>query len=318
MQKACMIWLKLISVHHLIQSWFPELENGIADADSYQNGNGEALIGFDFEVVTESFSADSDIANLINNNNQPVYYFDYAQRIIPESAVPASFAGNSSNGNGSVNRIAFHNQHVYVISRSNLTIFEDLGNLNKVYDQMMGNNMETVYPDGDRLFIGTQNSMMLLDITNPQQPDYVSDFWHVTACDPVYPEGNVAYVTLRTGDQNNCPGNENALIVLDITNPYNPVEQEEFVMDSPYGMTMIGNLLYVGEGSNGLRIFDATDRLNLREIKHDKNVTAYDVIAHPTKSNILLISGPQGIGQYEVDQNQSFSLIHPNWCITSS
>ena len=285
-------------------------ENSIADEETFKNLDGETLIGFEFEEVTENFNADDEVVNLINNNHQPFYYFDYAQQIIPESAVPASFAGNSSNGNGSVNRVAFHNDHVYVISRANLTIFEDNGNLTKVYSQFMGSNMETVFPDKDRLFIGTQNAMMLLDISTPQQPNYVSNFWHATACDPVYPEGNVAYVTLRTGDQNNCPGDENALIVLDITDPYIPIEQAEFVMDSPYGMTMIGHLLYVGEGDNGLRIFDATDRLNIKQIKHDKNVTAYDVIAHPTKSNILLISGPEGIGQYEVDNDQSFNLIH--------
>ena len=85
----------------------------------------------------------------------------------------------------------------------------------------------------DRLFVGTQNSMEVFGLANPESPNHVGSFWHATSCDPVYPVDDVAYVTLRTGDFSNCPGDINALVVLDITNVSNPREEQEITMKSP-------------------------------------------------------------------------------------
>ena len=60
----------------------------------------------------------------------------------------------------------------------------------------------------------------------------------------------------------NAPAMKNALIVLDITSMALAEQIQEIEMESPYGLTMIGDKLYVGEGENGLKIFDATDRRN--------------------------------------------------------
>ena len=81
-------------------------------------------------------------------------------------------------------------------------------------------------------------------------------------------------------------------------------------MESPFGMTLIGDKLYVGEGQNGLKVFDASQRNSLHEIKFDQTVQAYDIIAHPTNENRILISGPDGYGQYDVDPlTEDYSLI---------
>ena len=281
-----------------------------AIAEEMTNERGETLIGFNFETVTEKFKVDTDVANTVQNDLDNYIYFDYARQIIPTSAVPASFAGNSGDGNGSVNRIAVHNEHVYAISRSHMTVYKDGGSFEKVSDAWLGSDMETIFPHNKHLFIGSQSSMTIYGLNNPENPEFVSGFWHATACDPVYPVDDVAYVTLRTGDFTNCPGDENALIVLDISTIQAPQEVQEITMSSPYGMTLINDLLYVGEGANGLRIFDVTDRKKPVQLTHDKSVTAYDVIAHPTKSDVLLIAGPDGLSQYQIDGDQSMDLLN--------
>ena len=279
----------------------------LAFAEELKNDAGETLIGFDFEVVTESVNDRGDFWNALTVDD--VIFYDYANSLIPRSAVPASFAGNSNSGIGSVNRVTFFNDHVYVISNSIINVFSDEGTFEKANEVFMGNQMETIYPFQDKLFIGTRNSMEVLDVSDPANPQRVSSFWHATSCDPVYPTDEVAYVTLRTGDFSNCPGDINALIVLSIQEITNPTELQEIEMLSPYGITLIDNKLYVGEGANGLKIFDATNRENLTLETYDNSIQAYDVIAHPTRPDLLLIAGPEGLGQYEIEAGSGLGLL---------
>lgn len=275
------------------------LENAISP--DLVNAQGETLIGFEFETITEQVNKDDDIYSQIIDASGPLY-FDYEQNLIPPSAVPTSFAGSSNSAIGSINRIAEMNGYVYVIGNSKLSVYDDNGGFQQVYSEFVGWQMETVFPFNDRLFIGTRNSVDIYNVSDPANPSYESGFWHATSCDPVYPiEGDIAYATLRTGDDAFCPGDENALVVLDVSTLSWPNQIQEIGMESPYGLTMIGDQLYVGEGPNGLKIFDATDRRNLRLVEHDRSIQAYDVLAHPVWSNIVMIAGPEGFSQYRIE-----------------
>ncbi|MFK7936973.1 MAG: LVIVD repeat-containing protein [Saprospiraceae bacterium] len=280
-----------------------------AFAQEFADNDGRTLIGFDFERVTEELDPDDNIYNLITAGEQEFFYFDFNQRLIPESAVPSSFAGSSNSSVGSVNRITYYKEHVYVVSRSELSTFSDAGKFELLNKNQTGWDMETVFPHQDRLFVGTRQSVDIYDLADLSNPQQAGSFWHATSCDPVYPDGDVAYVTLRTGDISNCPGDENALVVLDINDIQFPQSIQEITMESPYGITLIGDRLFVGEGANGLKIFDASDRRNIALIKHDKNIEAYDVIAHPTRSDMVLIAGPNGLGQYEVQGGTDLGLV---------
>lgn len=283
------------------------IENAIGQEIS--NFGGESLIGFELEVVTEKVSKDSDIYNHIYDGDSHVYY-DYEENLIPPSAVPSSFAGNSSNAIGTVNRIAYLDEYLYVIGKSKLTIYDDSGDFTQVYNGYFGSNMETIYPMGDRLFVGTNNSVDIYSIADPANPQYESGFWHATSCDPVFPiDENTAYATLRTGEFATCPGDINALVVLDISRFGSVEEVQEIEMVSPYGLTAIGDKLYVGEGANGLKVFNNTNNRELELVKWDQSVKAYDVLAHPTLSHILLIAGPDGLSQYQIGQSSELQLL---------
>ncbi len=274
----------------------------------FENAVGERLIGFNFEVITEEVEEDSELFQQIWGQ-QEIFYFDFANRIIPPSQVPTSFAGNSSASIGSVNRIAVVDEFVYVISRSFLTTFEDNGELEKVGTPVsVFANMETIFPNGNQLLVGTAQSMEVFDISNKSAPIQVSSFPHANSCDPVLPCGNIAFVTLRTGDVGTCPGDENALLVLDISRTQ-PQQIQEIEMESPFGMMLANNKLYVGEGKNGLKVFNAEDKSNLTLETWEPNIEAYDIIYHPTNPNLLLIAGPTGISQYQIEGGVDYSLI---------
>jgi len=220
-----------------------------AFASPVYNDFNLAVVGFDYKEVTEEAEINSPLFQEQWNDNG-VFYFDFRESLIPPSAVPSSFAGNNNGGIGSVNRIAYSKNNIYAISRSNLLVFNDLGTFSLTQNmQFAGTEMETIYPLGDKLFIGSRNSMTIYDISDADNPAYESNFWHENSCDPVFPESeSTAYLTLRTGDFAECPGDQNELTVLDISDSWSIRPIQTIAMESPYGMTMIGDRLYVGEG----------------------------------------------------------------------
>ena len=282
-------------------------EDAFATSSNFENDKGEALIKFEFEEITEKVSEDSEIYQQLWGH-QEYYYYDFASKLIPPSQVPVSFAGNSSASIGSVNRIAVVDNHIYVVSRDYITPFEDNGDLTTFDRVGATSGMETIYPNGDRLFIGTQQSMEIFDINNPTQPQWVTSFWHATSCDPVLPCDDVAFVTLRTGDVGDCPGDINALLVVNVSNDFvEPIQEIE--MESPFGMTIVGSKLYVGEGANGLKVFNIEDKQNITLETWEPNIEAYDIIYHPTNPNLILIAGPVGISQYEIEGDAAYTLL---------
>lgn len=273
--------------------------------DEWKNDQGETLIGFSFEEKTVTLSHDDDFTRDVIQDN--VVYYDFARNIIPKSAVPASFAGNAGAVSGTINRVNYSEGHVYIVGQSSMKVIRDDGNsLTIVHNpqlDLIGEGLETVYPHDDYLFVGSRSAMDVYNISDASHPQHHYEFEHATSCDPVYPVDEVVYITLRTAEFSACPGNINALLVLDISDMNDIDEKKEIEMQSPYGMTMIDDKLYVGEGKNGLKIFDAHHRLEPTLILHDSAIPAYDIIAHPSRPGTIFVTGPQGIRQYTQDVN---------------
>ncbi len=280
-----------------------------AFASPLTNDQGQQLIGFTYEEVTEKIKLKSIEYDQIAEND--ALYYDYTESLIPASQVPSSFSGTSGGQIGTVNRITENLGFIYVISNSKIHVFDNNGTLNKSNEIETQNDLQTIYPNGDYIFLGTRSSMDIYDVRNPETPVEVSSHWHTTACDPVLPyESDVAYVTVRTGDFSDCPGDENALLVLDVSDVTQPEERTAISLTSPYGMAIENNILYVGNGAAGLHMYDVTDRFNPLFKGVNAAVKAYDVIPHPTITNLILTSGPNGIEQYEFNEETlNLSLI---------
>ena len=210
---------------------------------------------------------------------------------------------------GSMARFALTPTHLYSIDDESLNVFQIMQNgaLEKVNALAFGPGVETIFIRGESLYIGTNSAMVAYNISNPANPEYVFHYSHFAACDPVVVQDTLAYITIRTA---NCKGSDaNTLDILNIKNPAAPVLIGSYALESPYGLGIDNNLLFVCEGENGLKIFNAANPFNLVMLKTYRDVNAYDVIPN---EGILIVTGSDGVVQYNYsDQNniQKLSTI---------
>ena len=265
-----------------------------------ENDQGEQLLGFEREYVTAQFEVNSPEAKEIKRSG--TLYYDYMENLIPESEVPITFTGSDDGVKGTMNRIAVEFGHVYVISTDKLYTFSNSFGLQKTSEININSDTETIYATNNRIYLGSNSALTLYSASNPSNPWEVSELQHTESCDPVLPNGNVVYYTLRALEDEGCNSlGENTLNVVDVTNQNEMVVINSFQLDSPYGMALIGNNLLVGEGANGLTIFNANNQQNLTQLQNYPNIEAFDVRSHPTDMNIILVTNSNGIKQYEIN-----------------
>ncbi len=71
-------------------------------------------------------------------------------------------------------------------------------------------------------------------------------------------------------------------------------------MDNPYGLGFKDNLLFVCDGTSGLKVFDKTDPLEMTLLTQYDDIHAKDVIP---LENVLLMIGEEILYQYEYTEN---------------
>lgn len=201
---------------------------------------------------------------------------------------------------GSLARFNIVNDYLYAVDSHFINVFEisDLENPQDLEDVYAGFDIETIFHSGDHLFLGSMRGMYIYDISNPSMPDFVSEFQHGTACDPVVVDENYAYVTLRGG--NNCGALESGLFIVDISNILDPKLAVNYPMDEPYGLGIKDEKLFVCDGSSGLKVYDKTNIEELVSLNHFKDIVTFDVI--PLENSLLMV-GEEVLYQYEYQDN---------------
>ena len=221
----------------------------------------------------------------------------------------AESGGSPGSGlGGSFARFAIYQDFLYVVDNWTMHVF-DIGNLrqpNEVNLVELGWGIETIFPYHDKLFIGSNIGMQIFDNTDPKNPQFVSEFQHAMACDPVVANDEFAFVTLRTG--NRCFGIENQLDVVDITTLESPRLVKTYPMDHPHGLAIDGDILFLCEGEYGLKVFDVSDKTSIDQnmLTHLSKIPAYDVIA--IDSHLILV-GDNGIYQFDYSNPSSLKLL---------
>lgn len=216
--------------------------------------------------------------------------------------------GNSTGIGGSMARFTISNDYLYMLDGGNIHTADIsvAATPEKKSTQYVMWDIETIFPYSDKLFIGARSGMHIYDLATPENPQKISTYSHINSCDPVVVSGNYAYVTLRSGTQ--CQGFANQLEVLDISNLTSPSLVKMYPMHNPHGLGVDDPVLFICDGNDGLKIYDATDKLNIDKnlIKHYKNIHAYDAIPF---NNVLMLIGEDGIFQYDYSDLNNISLL---------
>ena len=262
-------------------------------------------VGYNTRIVTEERACDGSGGRGVWESNRDLVNFNNA-------VAPASSPGGGTTGvGGSMARFTISGQHLYAINSSSMRVMDisnptapQPGNL-----VQMPNGIETIFPYQDKLFIVSSSGMFIYDIQQAATPTLLGGYSHITRCDPVVVSGNYAYVTLRSNPGGACgTGNSNQLDVIDISNPRSPVLRKTFPMQSPYGLGIDVNTLFICEGNYGLKVFDAGNPLTVgdNQLAHFKNINMFDVI--PLGYTLLAV-GADGLYQFDYTNPQDIKYL---------
>ena len=219
--------------------------------------------------------------------------------------------GQSTGQGGSLARFKIVSDYLYAVDSHTIHVIdiEDLANPVNVKDVSAGFDIETIFNQGNHLYLGSMQGMYIYNISVPDNPTFISQFQHGTACDPVVVDGETAYITLRGG--NLCGAIESGLFVIDVKDLSSPNQIAQYNLDNPYGLGVQGDLLFVCDGTSGLRVFNKKDPKNLVQIQHLKDINSFDVI--PLEKKLLLI-GSDKLHQFSYIENgiEPLSVLEMN------
>lgn len=213
----------------------------------------------------------------------------------------------SSGSGGSLARFSIVGNQLYLVNNQNLITYDisDPTVLKEADNTDVGFGIETIFPFRNNLFIGSESAMYIYDITEPLQPVRLSTYPHITNCDPVVVQGNYAYSTLR-GSANCRFGGQDRVEIVDVTNLLDPVQISIYRdVISPYGLGIKDQVLYVCQGNFGLNLINVENPASPFSFE-TVDVDALDVIVN---QNSLILTGDQGIFQYDISKPDSLVLL---------
>lgn len=238
-----------------------------------------------------------EVGRLFNN----MLFMDVA------STQSSSNSGGTTKGmGGSMARFAIQSQHLYSVTYNKLNVLDIVvppsPKWTKTID--LGWGIETIYPFKDKLFIGSNSGMHIYSVSNPGNPEKAGTFEHANVCDPVIADDDFAYVTLRSG--NTCNGFTNQLDVVDVANILSPKLLRSYPLTNPHGLSKDGNWLFICDGKDGLKVFDAT---NANAIKLKKTIDmpdTYDVIC---SNGLAIVVAEDGLYQFDYSNINDIKLL---------
>jgi hypothetical protein len=250
-------------------------------------------------------------------NLQPWGGVYYEMGIAVPSTMSAAFSskaavtpgsGSGPGVGGSLARFTINGEYLYMLDGGDLQV-ADISSQNEPVAKSrayLSWDIETIFPYKNNLFIGSSSGMHIMDLSSPEAPAKLSTYEHVQSCDPVVVDDKYAYVTLRSGTS--CQGFTNQLEVINIENLRSPKLLRTYPMTNPHGLGIDNTTLFICDGEDGLKAFDAADVNNIDKnlLAHYKDINATDVIPF---NNTLIMIGEDGLFQYDYSNPKDIRLL---------
>ncbi len=232
-------------------------------------------------------------------NERVFVSFDALSSFASQNGGKVSGASVPNGIGGSLARFTLADHYMYTVDNTSLRVFDvkNEAKPDQVSTVAIGWGIETIFPFKNNLFIGSRSGMFIYDASNPLQPTQLAVFQHAQACDPVFVEGDLAYVTLHDGTE--CQDFNNQLDIIDIKDLKNPKLLKSHPMHHPQGLSVVDGTVYLSEDDEGLKVFNAKDWNKLDLQSHLKHFQAYDVIALPWLNQAIVV-GKDGLYQFDI------------------
>lgn len=242
-----------------------------------------------------------------------------AVSMIACSSDAASLDGSSSGEvlSGSYARMLGIGDKLYLLGTNTLHVL-NISNESApeaISNQFVTESIESLFFNEEHLFVGSQEGMFIYSLDDGGIPQFESvtsyEFWpDVLPCDPIAANDSHAFSTLSTTIESGSPCQRwvqiNELRVFDITNVQEPINVNTIQMEEPKGIGIDGDLLFICENNNGIRVYDIADPTDMSLIYSDAGFVARDVIA---ANGLLLVMGDNKIHQYDYTDIENINKL---------
>lgn len=254
-----------------------------------------------------------EVKHRLEQIDYPVYAYDELSSSASQNGGVSAGVGGTSGSTfgigGSMARFGLNGNFLYVVDSYRVLTFNitDLSNPVDCGSKTAGWGIETLFVYDNHLFLGATSGMIVFSVEVPESPSYVNQYTHLTACDPVVVQNDLAYVTLHDGGW--CGRSVNRLDVLQMSSNYAQLNAiASFPMAGPQGLGIDGDVLFVCDGNAGLKIFDASDPLT---------ITSHPLAAFPSiqptdvvpVGNYLFAIGVGGFYLYDYSNLNNIRLL---------
>ncbi len=218
---------------------------------------------------------------------------------------------------GSRARFTLSGDYLYTLNVNELWVF-DVSRPSEplaITKSTAPNNAETLFAYEDYLYMGTENGVFIYSKPSTTTDlTQVGRFTHAQSCDPVVVQNNLAFLTTRTGSSCRITSGQNALQILDVSDPTNPQltnnsdgQTNLRTMVEPGGLGVDQEKLFVCDGAGGLKVFtvglNGTDSNGLPIVDlvfdRDNSLSELDCFDVIPNNNTLIISNDTEIRQYD-------------------
>ncbi len=293
--------------------------NFLLDENTLPVDESSVVVGYEDQEVEFTQTCDGSIVGQWDGCQN----CDFAINAGENSSGFGGFGTSSVNTAGSISRMAFSGNLLYVIGSSRLSTYSMENNLLiNTNNQQQTFGMETVIVRDGFLYVGSQSGMHTYSLENARVPAFLSTFTHFTGCDPVAVENDIAIVTVRDG--RDCGNTSlNVMYVLDISDKSNPVELTSANMNNPRGVALYNGTIYLCDGDAGLKVFDldggSFPTVAQRQLQVFDEVSMTDVAVLPyAAGDILLTVGAEHLSQFSISSTGELSptsRVAANTCL---